>query len=215
MRDAMTLTKVEREDLAKAEAKVTEAEIAVGRIVGQIQALQAGKTVMKEFTRPDGRSMFRKLMDPQAKAKEAAELPELKQDLLAARSILETAHRKRNRVLAAINAARMARRKAAKGKAQPEARAGQEPRRLVVEHGTPRAKGRRLMSLLGAHKTMTTGVSPGVTPSALLVTTGLGQKLSLDLGAQVILVALGTNPRAALEAIRHDLDSILNEREAA
>ncbi len=65
--------------------------------------------------------------------------------------------------------------------------------------------------LLGTHKTMTTGVSPGVTPSASLVATGRGEKLRLDLGSQVLLIALGSNPRAALEAIRDDLNTILSQ----
>lgn len=71
------------------------------------------------------------------------------------------------------------------------------------------------MDVLGTHRTFATGISAGVTPSASMVPTGLGEKLSLNLGAQTILVALGTNPRAALEAIRDDLDTILSERQAA
>lgn len=69
--------------------------------------------------------------------------------------------------------------------------------------------------MLGMHKTMTTGVSPGVTPSAELVHTGLGAKLRVDLGTQVLLVALGNDPRAALEALHADLGAILTEKEAA
>ncbi len=68
-----------------------------------------------------------------------------------------------------------------------------------------------MTTLLGTHKTMATGVSPGVTPSAVLVATGLGEKLRLDLGSQVVLIALGSNPRAALEALRDDLDRLLTE----
>jgi len=68
-----------------------------------------------------------------------------------------------------------------------------------------------MTTVLGAHKIMATGVSPGVIPSASLVATGLGEKLSLDLGSQVLLIALGSNPRAALEAIRDDLNTILSQ----
>ena len=65
------------------------------------------------------------------------------------------------------------------------------------------------MTLLGTHKTMTVGVSAGVTPSASLATSGLGEKLRLDLGAQVLLIALGNDPRAALTALRDDLNTVL------
>ena len=113
---AMRLTKVEQADLQKAEAAVSEAEAAVGRIIGQIQALRNGRTVERTFVRPDGRSLVRRLLDP-AKASEAAkEIPELEQDLVGARSALQTAHRKRNRVLTAINQARMRRRAEAKAR---------------------------------------------------------------------------------------------------
>lgn len=71
------------------------------------------------------------------------------------------------------------------------------------------------MPVLGTHKTMATGVSPGVTPTATLAHTGLGEKLRLDLGAQVILISLGNDPRGALEALRDDLDGLLTESEAA
>ena len=71
------------------------------------------------------------------------------------------------------------------------------------------------MTLLGTHKTMTTGVSAGVTPSATLAPTGLGDKLRLDLGAQVVLISLGADPRAALEALRDDLDRLLTESKEA
>jgi len=119
MREALKLTKAESEDLARAEAQVTEAEEAVGRIIGAIQALEAGRTVTREFTTRDGRSLFRKLMDPPAKAKAAAELPALKEDLAAARGVLTSARRKRQSVLNAINTARMRRRQAAKAAHAP------------------------------------------------------------------------------------------------
>lgn len=71
------------------------------------------------------------------------------------------------------------------------------------------------MALLGTHRTLTASVSPGVTPSASLVATGLGAKLSLDLGSTVLLISLGADPRAALEAIRDDLNTILSESKEA
>jgi hypothetical protein len=70
------------------------------------------------------------------------------------------------------------------------------------------------MNVLGTHHTLSTGVSPGVTPSATLTHTGLGEKLKLDLGSQVLLIHLGTNPRAALTALRDDLDALLSEEAA-
>ena len=71
------------------------------------------------------------------------------------------------------------------------------------------------MSLLGTSKTFTTGVSAGATPAASLEPSGLGDKLRLDLGAQVLLIALGADPRAALEALRDDLDRLLTESKEA
>lgn len=71
------------------------------------------------------------------------------------------------------------------------------------------------MALLGTHKTLTTGVSPGVTPAATLAQTGLGEKLRLDLGAQVLLIALGNDPRAALEALHADIGALLTESKEA
>lgn len=67
------------------------------------------------------------------------------------------------------------------------------------------------MTLLGTHRTMTVGVSAGVTPSATLATSGLGEKLRLDLGAQVLLIALGNDPRAALEALDADIGALLRK----
>jgi len=69
------------------------------------------------------------------------------------------------------------------------------------------------MPILGAHRTITAGVSPGTTPSASLVSSGLGPKLALDLGGERLLIGLGANPRAALLAIRDDLDRVLTENE--
>ncbi len=67
------------------------------------------------------------------------------------------------------------------------------------------------MPILGAHRTITAGVSPGTTPSASLVSSGLGPKLALDLGGERLLISLGSNPRAALTAIRDDLDRLVTE----
>ena len=71
------------------------------------------------------------------------------------------------------------------------------------------------MTLLGTSKTLTTGVSPGVTPSVSLAHSGLGAKLRLDLGAEVIVVSLGADPRTTLEALRDDLDRLLTESKEA
>jgi hypothetical protein len=65
--------------------------------------------------------------------------------------------------------------------------------------------------MLGTHRTMTTGIAPGATPSATLTNTGTGTKLRLDLGSQVILVGLGANPREALATLHADLGRLLKE----
>lgn len=128
MSEAMKLTKVETEDLAKAEVAVTEAEQVVGQIAGQIQALRNGRTTKREFITPDGRPLIQRLLDPKKAEAAAKELPELEHDLQGARGVLQAANRKRNRVLSALNAARMLRRQAAKARHAP-------PRPPVQSHG--------------------------------------------------------------------------------
>lgn len=67
------------------------------------------------------------------------------------------------------------------------------------------------MAILGMHRTTTVGVSGGATPSASLVTGPISSKLMIDLGADRVEIGLGANPRAALDALRDDLNTILNE----
>ncbi len=67
------------------------------------------------------------------------------------------------------------------------------------------------MSILGTHHTMATGITPGFTPTATLAHVTTGTKLRLDLGAQVILIALGNNPREALQALHADIGRLLKE----
>lgn len=114
MRAALKLTKVEQEMLAKAEARLTEAEETIGRIVGAIQAAEAGKTVAQEWRAPDGRSLIKRILDPKATEEARRDLPELRADLVAAKAAKQAAHTRRNQTLANINAARNARRRAAK-----------------------------------------------------------------------------------------------------
>ncbi len=67
------------------------------------------------------------------------------------------------------------------------------------------------MGLLGTSRTIGTGVSAGITPSATLITGPISSKLMIDLGADRVEIGLGANPRAALEALRDDLDRLLTE----
>lgn len=62
---------------------------------------------------------------------------------------------------------------------------------------------------MGEQKTLATGISPGATPAARLLHTGLDPKLQLDLGPQRILIAFGADPKAALTALRDDLTRLL------
>jgi len=71
------------------------------------------------------------------------------------------------------------------------------------------------MGLLGTSRTMTTGVSPGVTPSASLVRTGVGVKLMIGLGSDRLEINLGVDPHAAIVAIRDDLDTIISQSKEA
>lgn len=66
------------------------------------------------------------------------------------------------------------------------------------------------MSLIGTHRTITTGIAPAHRPTASLTGT-FNRKLRLDLGRDVLLVSLGDSPTAALHALRDDLDALLTE----
>ena len=63
-------------------------------------------------------------------------------------------------------------------------------------------------SLLGTHRTSTHGIAPGYRPGASMVS-GIRPKLQLDLGREAVLIALGDDPTASLQALRDDLDTIL------
>jgi len=67
------------------------------------------------------------------------------------------------------------------------------------------------MGLLGTSRTIGTGVSAGITPSATLVTGPISSKLMIDLGADRLEIGLGSNPRAAIEALAQALNTILTE----
>lgn len=98
MAKAMTLTKVEREELAKVEARLTEAEAsAAAAYNAHARALRG-------------------LRDPKIRAPAEAAMPGLNADLEATRNAIQTAVRLRNATLAAINKARTERRRAAKVK---------------------------------------------------------------------------------------------------
>ena len=64
------------------------------------------------------------------------------------------------------------------------------------------------MALLGTQRTITTGITPGHRITATMATT-LSKKLRLDLGREVVLIALGDTPTASLAALRDDLDALL------
>ena len=65
------------------------------------------------------------------------------------------------------------------------------------------------MAMLGTHRTITTGIAPGHRPTASMAAT-LSKKLQLDLGRELVVIALGDTPTASLAALRDDLDALLN-----
>ena len=69
------------------------------------------------------------------------------------------------------------------------------------------------MSLLGTSRTITVGIAPTHRPTATMAD-GVGRKLRLDLGRDVLLISLGNFPRPALTALRDDLDALLREEAA-
>lgn len=66
------------------------------------------------------------------------------------------------------------------------------------------------MAQLGTHRTITLGIAPTHRPTATLAP-GIGRKLRLDLGREVLLIGLGDTPTASLHALRDDLDALLRE----
>lgn len=65
------------------------------------------------------------------------------------------------------------------------------------------------MALLDTHHTITAGIAPGHRPTASMAAT-LSKKLQLDLGREVVVIALGDTPAASLAALRGDLDALLH-----
>ena len=66
------------------------------------------------------------------------------------------------------------------------------------------------MTLLGTHRTVSFGIAPTHRPTATMAG-GIGRKLRLDLGRDVLLISLGDTPTASLAALRDDLDALLRE----
>lgn len=116
---AFEMTDEERAGFEAAEAAVEEAERAVDEIGARVVAARTakGNSVRTEFgiEKNTGRSIFRRLTDATA-AKQAAALPGLEMDWGEARDRLGTAIKRRNGVRVQIDAARFARRRAAKQK---------------------------------------------------------------------------------------------------
>lgn len=112
--DALKPTATESAEQAAADERVTAAELEVGRIAIEIQRHEAGKagTVREVGKSKDGRSVFRKLINPAAQAEAAATLPGLRLDLEAARARLQGATRGRNLLTNKHSVARLARRRA-------------------------------------------------------------------------------------------------------
>ncbi len=116
MANALRLTRVEADELSAAEARLSAAEQAMGAIRADIARLEAGlrPAERKVGESKAGKSFFQKLIDPDARAAAARNLPELRLDLAAAREAWTAANRKRNALLARLNDARHERRRAVK-----------------------------------------------------------------------------------------------------
>ncbi|MGI8657228.1 MAG: hypothetical protein ACR2K4_00470 [Candidatus Limnocylindria bacterium] len=140
MADAMRLTRVEADELSVAEARLGAAEQAMGAIQADISRLEAGLRPVerKVGESKGGKSFFRKLIDPDARAAATRNLPELRLDLASAREAWTAANRKRNALLARLNGARNERRRAVKAQ-----HATSEPVRSQIDGwSTPEARER-------------------------------------------------------------------------
>ena len=67
------------------------------------------------------------------------------------------------------------------------------------------------MALLGTHRTITVGIAPTHRPTATMALTH-SRKLRLDLGREVVMMAIGDNPTGSLTALRDDLVALAHTR---